>query len=93
MDKDNLIAGFVITAILLIIIVLVASSSSTSESSAKQALLDAGYTNITLTGYEFWGCADDDIFHEGFEATGPAGRHVTGVVCSGWTKGSTIRLK
>ena len=52
----------------------------------------AGYTNIKITGYKFFGCSKDDTFHTGFEATGPTGKRVSGVVCSGVMKGSTIRI-
>ena len=38
------------------------------------------------------GCAKDDEFRTGFAATAPNGERVTGVVCSGWMKGATLRL-
>lgn len=69
--------------------VLLAGCSSPDE--ATRALFGAGYTNITITGYQFFGCDDKDSFHTGFEATGPTGQRVTGVVCSGILKGATIR--
>ena len=64
----------------------------TQELSSRRALEGAGYTNINMTGFRVWGCDEKDIFHDGFEAVGPTGRRVTGVVCAGWFKGSTIRL-
>lgn len=63
----------------------------TSEGSATRALEGAGYHDIHITGYRVFGCSDKDDFHTGFEAIGPTGTRVTGVVCSGWLKGSTIR--
>ena len=64
----------------------------TNGDGAVRALEGAGYTNIKITGYRITGCHDDDTFRTGFKATGPSGKPVTGVVCSGILKGSTIRL-
>jgi len=58
---------------------------------SQRALEDAGYKNIHITGYRILGCDKNDTFHTGFEAEGQTGRHVSGVVCSGVFKGSTIR--
>ena len=64
----------------------------TSENDASRALAGAGYRDVQITGYRWWGCSKDDQFHTGFEATGPTGQRVSGVVCSAWMKGSTIRM-
>lgn len=69
-----------------------ALAGCTDTNGAKQALAQAGYTNVEITGYTFWGCSDRDTFHTGFKATGPNGHPVKGVVCSGIFKGKTIRL-
>lgn len=61
-------------------------------SGVETTLAQQGYTNIHVTGYRFFGCGQDDSFHAGFEATTANGSHVTGVVCSGFLKGKTIRL-
>jgi len=58
---------------------------------STETLQNQGYTNVKITGYRFFGCGDES-FHDGFEATSPSGVKVTGVVCSGWFKGSTIRF-
>lgn len=63
-----------------------------SPDTAQRALAGAGYTKVVLTGYRFLGCGDGDLNRTGFEAVGPSGQHVTGVVCSGVFKGATIRL-
>lgn len=67
-------------------------SGCTNSSSAIKALEGAGYTNIEITGFRFFGCSEDDSFRTGFSSTGPTGKPVTGVVCGGLLKGSTIRL-
>lgn len=58
----------------------------------RNALLDAGYKDVTLTGYTFFGCDEKDWYHAGFTAEGPSGRIVAGVVCGSPWKGATIRL-
>lgn len=62
------------------------------EDAAGRALNAAGYTNINIHGWAFLGCSEDDTFRTSFSATGPTGIRVNGVVCSGFFKGSTIRL-
>lgn len=62
------------------------------EARAKEILASQGYSNIVMTGYSFFGCSEDDTFANGFTATAPSGATVTGVVCSGILKGSTVRL-
>jgi hypothetical protein len=59
---------------------------------ATNALEDAGYKNITITGFKIFGCDKNDTFSTGFNAIGITGRNVHGVVCSGFMKGSTIRI-
>jgi hypothetical protein len=59
---------------------------------AKKTLENSGYTNIELGGYSFFGCSDGDRFSTKFTATNPNGVTVSGVVCSGWFKGGTIRF-
>jgi len=69
---------------------LIVGCSSGDE--ASRALNSAGYKQITITGYRFFGCGKDDRWHTGFEAVGQNGQRVSGVVCSDVFKGATIRL-
>jgi len=65
----------------------------TNPDHATRVLQDAGYSEIKLTGYRWMGCSKDDHYADGFEAKGPTGHHVTGIVCSGLLfKGATIRV-
>lgn len=73
------------------IVALLALSACSSSDQVTRALQGAGYKDIRITGYSFFGCDEKDSFHTGFEATGPNGQRVDGVVCSGWFKGATIR--
>jgi len=66
-------------------------AACTAPDTATRALEGAGYKDIRITGWAMYGCSDSDDFTTGFEATGPTGMRVTGVVCSGIFKGATIR--
>lgn len=81
-------------AVLLPLLILAATLSAgcTSDSDAQRALAAAGYTDVQLNGYSWFSCGKDDTFHTAFTARGPTGVPVSGVVCSGWFKGSTIRI-
>lgn len=77
----------------LILFALLAVAGCSNTDKATQALKGAGYTAIKITGYRWTGCGKDDTYSTGFEAKGPTGVPVSGVVCSGvMFKGSTIRL-
>lgn len=67
-------------------------SACSDEPGTRRHLADHGYTNIKTTGYEWFGCSKGDGWATGFTALSPAGKTVTGVVCSGWLKGATIRF-
>jgi hypothetical protein len=82
-------AAAIIVAVYLVPAFLV---GCTSPDTAQRTLSGSGYTKVVLTGYRFLGCGEDDLYHDGFEAVGPSGQRVTGVVCRGPFKGSTIRL-
>ena len=64
----------------------------TQEEKTTQLLKQQGYKNIYITGYMAFNCGEDDWFSTGFTATAPNGERVSGVVCSGIFKGSTIRF-
>lgn len=58
----------------------------------RRQLEDAGYSNIIVMGTTAYGCDNSETFRMKFSATGATGRAVTGVICSGVLKASTIRL-
>ena len=68
------------------------SGGFTDPKGATRTLVDAGYTDIEITGYRWLGGSDSDTFRTGFKATSPTGKRVSGIVCSGWFKGYTIRF-
>lgn len=64
----------------------------TQPDKSQRILEGQGYTRVEITGYRFFACDDHDTFSTGFKAISPAGHEVTGVVCAGFLKKSTIRL-
>lgn len=82
--------------ILALLLTAAALTACTRPDHAMHVLQAEGYRNITITGYRFFGCDSgknsDDDWHTGFEATGPTGIHVTGVVCEGLFKNATVRI-
>lgn len=71
------------------IILLLSACSSSSD--ANKALKANGFTEIKTFGRAFFACSEGDTFATKFQATNAKGERVTGTVCSGWLKGSTIR--
>ena len=79
---------------ILIIFSFLLLAGCTDNNHAEQILRDNGYTDVSMTGYSFWACGQDDWYHSGFIAKSPNGRRVKGTVCSGiWFKNSTIRFE
>ncbi|CUK21996.1 hypothetical protein [Achromobacter xylosoxidans] len=76
--------------ILIVAVALLAGCTNADD--ATRALKAAGYTEIKITGYRWFGCSKDDSVHTGFEAVGRDGAKVSGVVCGEiFFKGNTIR--
>ncbi|AEC53152.1 hypothetical phage protein [Synechococcus phage S-CRM01] len=67
-------------------------SSCTQPDRAFFTLQDQGYTEIKIGGYGFLRCSEDDNFATNFTAVNANGSRVSGTVCSGLFKGSTIRF-
>lgn len=74
------------------IAILISTGGCTRVGNAERILTEQGYTNIEAGGYGWLSCSEDDVFKTEFTATSPAGKTVTGTVCSGWFKGGTIRF-
>lgn len=79
-------ALFIVTMFLLALFV-----GCTDDQKARSVLQKQGFTNITITGYVFAACSDDDYTHTGFEAKNAQGQPVSGVVCCGFLKSCTVR--
>lgn len=60
---------------------------------ARRVLKNANYHPITVGGYGWMKCGEDDVFATNFKAyNSDSSKIVTGCVCSGLFKGHTIRL-
>lgn len=62
-----------------------------NPSTATRALEAQGLTNVQIEGYSWLGCGKEDTFASNFSATGVNGAAVTGQVCQGLFKGTTVR--
>ena len=65
----------------------------TQPDDAHRILKGMGFTQIAIGGYDFFACGQDDFFSTEFTARNAQGQFVSGTVCSGWFKGSTVRFK
>lgn len=75
------------------LIILASLSACTDSVDAQRVLEDSGYTEVRTGGYSVFGCdGKSDNFATSFQAKSPNGRPVSGAVCKGFLKGSTIRL-
>lgn len=83
-----------ILVVLLLVALALCVAPCTDESAATRTLRGAGFTDIRLTGYQYFICDKGDRTCTGFQATGPLGERVSGAVGCGWGcgKGCTIRF-
>ena len=79
-----------------IIAALLGLTACTDAPDARRVLENEGFTNVQTGGYAFFMCDTgkhgSDVYATQFTATGPTGRVVSGAVCKGWFKGSTVRF-
>lgn len=75
---------------LLTLTFLLAGCTSTQETIS--ALDNMGFTNIQTADIDLFGCGQDDFIGRDFVAKNPNGKTVTGVVCSAFLKGTTVRF-
>ena len=70
---------------------LLLSSCGVNPTTATRALEAQGLTNVRIEGYSWLGCGKEDTFASNVSATGVNGVAVTGQVCQGLFKGTTVR--
>lgn len=58
---------------------------------ASNTIENAGLTPVEVGGFSYFSCSEDDFWQTKFTATNQNGKEVSGVVCEGIFKGSTIR--
>lgn len=79
--------------ILVLALTLGLVSTCTNEDSTRETLRKAGFTEVEVGGYDWFGCSDDDTFQTKFKARNPRGDMVNGTVCCGLIfKNCTIRF-
>jgi hypothetical protein len=79
------------TKLLVLLLVMLSMTSCTNKTETIRVLEMNGYTNVQTHGFSWFGCSKGDYFSTKFTAT-INNKPVSGVVCSGWFKGSTIRF-
>ena len=84
--------GYFLLISLVLVLFLFSSIGVSDPDGAKHVLKSNGYSSVSITGWKFFGCGDDDFFHTRFSAISPNGQRVTGVVCKGFFKANTIRF-
>ena len=82
-----------ITLGLLLAVGLPVYAAFSDRSETVSFLETQGYSEVVLTGYQFFSCGRGDVYRDGFLATNSNGKTVVGVVCSGFLKGKTIRFQ
>lgn len=81
------------TKLVLILLSVILFSACTDKENAEKFLKKEGYTDITMTGYDFFVCTKDDSQSTGFIAK-RNGKVVEGTVCTGMLlKNHTIKFK
>lgn len=76
-----------------IAILFVLLTGCTQPDRSKALLESQGFTDVEITGYNFWACSEDDQYSTGFKAKSPTGKPIAGAVCAGlFFKGATIRF-
>ena len=78
--------------ITIIAFALMLSACGINTDTGTRALSASGFTNIKITGYAWIGCDKNDDFGSHFTATDVNGKSVTGSVCNGILKSTTIRI-
>ena len=71
---------------------LLALAACTDPDATTRALSHQGIKNVTVTGYRFLGCPEDDGYRTGFIGVDQNNQTVTGVACSGLFTGTIIRF-
>lgn len=69
-----------------------ALASCSDPQGTKEAAEAQGLTNVRPSGHSFFGCGQEDTYSTSFSARSANGQCVSGVVCSSWLKGSTVRI-
>ena len=84
---------FVYVVVFGVFLVFWANTRTHTDEEAKRILSTDGISNIELTGYAWFSCAQDDWTHTGFRGI-KNGQRVEGALCGGLIfKNNTLRYK
>lgn len=86
------ITGGILLFIALVLSISALIGSMSNKDKIKIFLGNQGFSQIEMTGFEFFSCSRGDLFKDGFKAVNQQGHEVKGVVCQGIFKGKTIRF-
>lgn len=86
------LAKIIVISALVLAGAFLAPSACTEPNETERQLTQMGYTDVTITGYDFFACSQGDSYSTGFKATSPTGAKVSGVYCSGFLKAGTVRF-
>lgn len=76
-----------------IALILLLLTACTDNKTAARILVNDGFSNIKLTGYNWFACGQGDYYSTGFVGV-KNGRVIKGTVCSGLIfKNATIRYE
>lgn len=78
--------------LLALALVLPLAACSVSQTDADRTLNSMGITDVQLGGYAWFGCSEDDQIRTKFTGTGVNGQPVSGILCGGFLKGTTVRF-
>jgi hypothetical protein len=78
-------------AVLMVVAMVLLSGCGVDPVKGRQALEAQGLTDVEIGGWAWLGCDEKDAFRSKFTATGANGKPVSGVLCSAYFKGVTIR--
>jgi len=71
-----------------------ALAGCTDGPDARRVLEENGFTQVHTGGHAGSACdSGSDVYATRFTAVAPSGHVVSGAVCKGWFKGSTIRFE
>ncbi len=75
----------------LILLSLVLMTGCANPDKTTYVLQNDGYSDINITGYKAFSCAEEDLYATGFTAR-KNGNFIIGTVCGGGGVGYTIRF-
>lgn len=70
---------------------LLQACTDTSDQNVR-LLESMGMSQVKLGGYGWFACSQDDTYSTKFEAVGANGQPVSGTLCGGFLKGTTVRF-